>query len=59
MATGIIRLDQLPETKRIKSRGPTEREMRDMQRQHEQAVEELNRQIPLASSKVRNFVFTR
>ena len=30
MATGIIRLDQFFETKRIKIKGPTKREMMDM-----------------------------
>lgn len=56
MATRIIRLDQFPKTKRIKSRGPTEREWMDMQRQHEQAVKELDRQIPPSNGK---FVFTK
>lgn len=59
MATGIIRLDQFFKEKRVKSKSPTEREWRewmDMQRQHEQAVEELDRQIPPSNRK---FVFTR
>ena len=38
MATGIIRLDQFFEGKRVKSKGPTEREMMDMRHQHEQAM---------------------
>ena len=56
MATGVIRLDQFPETKKVKSRGSTEREMINMQRRQEQAVEELDRQIPPANGK---FVFTK
>jgi hypothetical protein len=55
-----IRLeDQFLKTKRIKSNGPTVQEMIDMQHQHEQAMKELDRQIPFASGKTRKFVFTK
>ena len=56
MATGIIRLEQFFEGKRVKIKGPTEREMMDMRRQYEQAMRELDRQIPPSNGK---FVFTK
>ncbi len=56
MATKIIRLDQLLEMDRIKIKGPTKREIMRIQHQHERDMRELERQIPIASGKARNFV---
>ena len=59
MKTRVVKLERFFEGERIKIKGPTKREMMDMQRHHERAMQELDRQIPIASGKIRNFVFTK
>ena len=56
----VIKLeDQLLKRKRIKRRGPTEREAIDIRHQHQQAMKALDRQVPALSGKTRKFVFTK